>query len=80
MKCLHDKEPVPGVTVFRGIIGFGKSGKLHSSTLLDMSFDLPLVVEFFDQPARVAEILAHLTEFIESGPTVSWPAKLNLGK
>ncbi len=80
MKCLHDEEHVRGVTVFRGITGFGKSGKLHSSTLLDVSFDLPLVVEFFDEPARVAEILAHLTEFIEPGHIVSWPAKLNLGK
>ena len=50
LQRLHDEEQVQGVTVFRGISGFGKSGKLHSSSLLDMSLDLPLVIEFFDVP------------------------------
>ena len=50
---LHDEEKVRGVTVFRGISGFGKSGRMHSSSLLDLSMDLPLVVEFFDEPKRL---------------------------
>ena len=33
---LQDEEKVRGVTVFRGISGFGHSGKIHSSTLLDL--------------------------------------------
>ena len=41
---LHDEEKVRGVTVFRGISGFGRSGKMHSASLLDLSLDLPLVV------------------------------------
>ncbi len=31
---LHDEEKVRGVTVFRGVSGFGRSGKVHSSSLL----------------------------------------------
>ncbi|QLH43530.1 MAG: DUF190 domain-containing protein [Coxiellaceae bacterium] len=46
MKYLHDEIHIKGVTVFRAITGFGKSGALHSSVLLTMSMDLPLVVEF----------------------------------
>jgi len=41
LKFLHDESKVCGVTVFRGITGFGTSGKYHSSKLIDMSLDLP---------------------------------------
>ena len=74
---LHDVEQVKGLTVFRGITGFGKSGKLHSSTLLDISLDLPLVIEFFDTPERAAAIMEHLSETLEPGHMVSWPAAVN---
>ena len=76
LKCLHDEEKVQGVTVFRGISGFGKSGKMHSSSLLDMSLDLPLVIEFFDVPQKVNDILEHIRKDIDPGHIVSWPAKL----
>lgn len=76
LERLHDEEQVRGVTVFRGISGFGKSGTLHSSILLDMSLDLPLVIEFFDEPDRVEAILTHLRSDVEPGHVVSWPAKL----
>lgn len=77
IKTLHDDEKVRGLTVFRGITGFGKSGKLHSSTLLDVSLDLPLVIEFFDLPERAAAIMAHLQGAIEPGHMVSWSAQVN---
>ncbi len=74
---LHDEARVAGVTVLRGISGFGKSGTLHASRLLDLSLDLPLVVEFFDEPARVAAILEELDELIEPGHVLSWTAEVN---
>ena len=76
LKRLHDEEKVQGVTVFRGISGFGSSGKLHSSSLLDMSLDLPLVVEFFDVPQKVEQILEHIRRDIEPGHIVSWQGRL----
>ena len=76
---LHDEEKVRGVTVFRGISGFGRSGKVHSSTLLDLSLDLPVVVEFFDEPTKVGRILSHLKGILPQGHVVSWPAKVNEG-
>ncbi len=78
IKRLHDVEKVRGVTVFRGITGFGKHGTVHSSMLLDMSLDLPLVMEFFDEPARVAEVMEHLNQIVEPGHIVSWQAYLNV--
>lgn len=74
---LHDEEKVRGVTVFRGVSGFGRSGVVHSSTLLDLSLDLPVVIEFFDDPAKVKRILAHLKDILPPGHVVSWPARVN---
>lgn len=74
---LHDEEKVRGVTVFRGVSGFGRSGKVHSSTLLDLSLDLPLVIEFFDTPEKVKRILAHLRKILPPGHVVSWNAYVN---
>jgi PII-like signaling protein len=74
---LHDEERVRGVTLFRGVSGFGRSGKVHSSSLLDLSLDLPLVLEFFDAPDRVDEILGHLQDTIAPGHLVRWSAEVN---
>lgn len=76
---LHDEEKVRGVTVFRGISGFGRSGKVHSSMLLDLSLDLPVVIEFFDEPAKVERILSHLKDMLPPGHVITWTAKVNEG-
>jgi PII-like signaling protein len=79
LALLHDQEKVRGVTVFRGISGFGRSGVVHSSTLLDLALDLPVVIEFFDTPDKVRHILNHLKNQLPSGHVVSWPARVNEG-
>ncbi|MDO8705212.1 MAG: DUF190 domain-containing protein [Sulfuricaulis sp.] len=76
---LHDEEKVRGVTVFRGVSGFGRSGVVHSSTLLDLSLDLPMVIEFFDEPEKVKRILAHLKTILPPGHVASWNARINEG-
>ena len=50
LTLLHDRHAVQGVTVFRGIAGFGASGEVHADDLLRLNVDLPLVIEFFDEP------------------------------
>lgn len=77
LKKLHDDEKVKGVTAFRGIAGFGASGKMHSSSLLDMSLDLPIVIEFFDNPDKVTKILEHLSPQIGAGRIVHWSVQVN---
>ena len=77
LSLLHDEEKVRGVTVFRGVSGFGKSGAVHSAGLLDLSSDLPVVVEFFDEPAKIGEIIVHLNTLTGAGHIISWPAELN---
>ena len=65
------------MTVFRGISGFGKRGRMHSSSLLDLSMDLPLVIEFFEEPSKVSGILEHLAGILEPDHVVSWQARIN---
>lgn len=71
---LHNEIKVQGVTIFRAISGFGKSGAMHSSTILSMSLDLPLVIEFFDSPEKVNSAIPYLTKLIGKGHMVSWQA------
>jgi PII-like signaling protein len=78
IRYLHDESKVQGVTVFRGITGFGKSGHVHSSTLLDLSLDLPVVIEFFDKPERAKPIVEHLSHILQAGRVVYWPAMVNV--
>jgi uncharacterized protein len=77
LNYLHDESQVRGVTVFRGISGFGRSGKIHSTSLLDLSLDLPVVVEFFDSPAKIRTMLSHLNTLVEPGHMVYWNAYVN---
>jgi hypothetical protein len=74
---LHDDHKVQGVTMFRGIAGFGKSGETHSSNLLDMSFDLPVVIEFFDSEKNVKTALQSLDDLITTESVVTFAAELN---
>ncbi len=78
LKRLNDWGKVRGVTVFRGIAGFGQSGIIHSSSLMDMSLDLPVVVEFFDEPAKAAEVIDYLYQVVGPGHIVSWPVNLTV--
>ena len=77
LKRLKDWEKLRGVTVFRGISGYGDSGVIHGSKMVDLSLDLPIVVEFFDTPDKVEEILEHLNVFIKPGHMVIWKALIN---
>ena len=78
MTYLHDESKVRGVTVFRGITGFGTSGEIHSSQLIDMSLDLPVIIEFFDEPEKVNDIIKYLNNRVKPGHIVYWPARINL--
>lgn len=77
LNYLHDTIKVRGVTVFRAITGFGKSGHMYSSMLVDLSLNLPITVEFYDSAERITEIITHLNTFIEPGHIVHWPVEVN---
>jgi PII-like signaling protein len=77
LKRLHDWEKVRGVTVFRGIQGFGEHGTMHPAGMIDLSMNLPVVIEFFDEPDKVEKILEHMSDQIKPGHVVRWSAEVN---
>lgn len=79
LRCLRDELRVRGVTVTRGVVGFGPSGHFHTTGLIDLSLDLPLVLEFFDEPQKVQQALRRLGDFVAPGHVVTWPVKVEMG-
>lgn len=73
---LH-QQGVKGATIFRGVKGFGHTGKIREAKFLDMHFDLPMIIEFVDEPAKVDEILHHFSSTIEPSRILSWSAEMS---
>ena len=48
-----------------------------SSKLIDMSLDLPVVIEFYDEKTKIDEIINYLNSRIKHGHIVYWPARVN---
>jgi len=63
---LHD-ENAEGVTVFRGIAGFGHGSKVRSSSLLALSKDLPIVIEVVDNEEKIASLKPKIEETFVNG-------------
>jgi PII-like signaling protein len=62
-------------TVFRGIAGLGSDGLVHKASLLDLSSDLPMVIEFFDKPEQINDIINTIKTMVEADHIVSWPVQ-----
>jgi len=56
-----------GATVLRGVMGYGRSSRLHTAKLLRLSEDLPIVVEIADVEDKIQELLPWLQEVVTGG-------------
>lgn len=56
-----------GATVLRGPMGFGKSSRVHTSKILRLSLDLPLVIEIVDKEEKINAFLPYLDEVMKGG-------------
>lgn len=61
------QEGAPGATVMRGMGGFGASRKIRLARLADIVPDLPIVLEWIDDPATVDRLLPHIRGMVEGG-------------
>lgn len=56
-----------GATVLRGPMGFGAKSRLHTSKILRLSEDLPIIVEIVDSKEKIDELLPHIDEMVREG-------------
>jgi PII-like signaling protein len=56
-----------GATVIRGLEGFGAHSRLHTTRILRLSEDLPVVVEIVDEAAKIEAFLPTLDEMVVEG-------------
>jgi PII-like signaling protein len=60
-------EGLAGATVIRGPMSFGHSSHLHTSKILRLSEDLPVIVEIVDDEAKINRFLPALDMMMQSG-------------
>jgi PII-like signaling protein len=65
------KEGFAGATVLRGMAGFGATSVIHTASLVDLSADLPVVIEVVEDDAHVDRLLAVLDEMLAAGALVT---------
>jgi PII-like signaling protein len=53
--------------VIRGVEGFGASSRLHTTRLLQLSQDLPMIIEAVDTEERITAVLPRLDEMVTEG-------------
>lgn len=56
-----------GATVLRGPMGFGAHSRLHTTKVLRLSEDLPMVIEIVDSKEKIDELLPHIDEMVGEG-------------
>src|SRR6187549_3034085 len=61
------REGFAGATVLRGVAGFGARSVLHTTNILRLSEDLPVVIEVVDSEERIQRLTAILDEMVTEG-------------
>jgi len=75
---LKNEVHIREISIFRAIRGFGETGE-HSSSIVDLSLDLPLAIEFFnDDKSKVEKAIDHINKVLKPKHIVAWQAKTYL--
>ena len=56
-----------GATAVRGVLGFGADSRIHSAKLLELSDDLPMIIEIVDTEENINKILPFIDENVLEG-------------
>jgi PII-like signaling protein len=64
-------EGFAGATVIRGIAGFGANSVIHTVNLVDLSADLPVLIEVVDDEEHIEKLLPILDEMVTGGALVT---------
>lgn len=61
------EQHLAGATVLKSPLGFGKNSRLHTAKILQLSTDLPMVIEIVDLPDKITAFLPILDEMMDGG-------------
>src|SRR5262245_12483265 len=61
------KRGLAGATVIKGFMGFGAHSRIHTAKLLELSQDLPIVVEIVDAPEKIEAFMPDLEQRVGDG-------------
>ena len=61
------EKGLAGATVLKGVMGFGKHSIIHTSKILALSEDLPLVIEIVDETKKIEEFIKVVDQLFEEG-------------
>jgi uncharacterized protein len=67
-----------GVSVFRGIEGFGASRHVHTTRVLSLSEDLPVSVVIVDSTDKIQSFLPQIAELVDGGLVITEPVNVVL--
>ena len=59
------RSGLAGATVFKGIMGFGGSSRIHTNKILRLSEDMPLIIEIVDEIEKIEQFLPTLDHLFE---------------
>lgn len=61
------KEGASGATIVRGLAGFGARSRIHTASIVDLSSDLPLKLEWIDEPDLVERLMPDIRKMVNDG-------------
>ena len=64
---LFYKHKIAGVSVFRGVAGYGSDGIFHTSKMLELSTALPVKLEVVDSEEMISKVLPLISDIVEKG-------------
>jgi len=64
---LFYKQKIAGVSVFRGVAGYGSDGVFHTSKMLELSTALPVKIEAVDSEEMISRVLPLINDIVGKG-------------
>ena len=64
---LAKKNGMAGATAIKGFMGFGCKSHMHTTKLLRLSEDLPIIIEIVDSEEKINQFIPHLDEMVKEG-------------
>jgi uncharacterized protein len=72
------RQGLAGATVWKGFMGFGAHSRMHTAKILELSQDLPIVIEIVDAEEKIESFLPVLDSLVSEGLVTVEPARIIL--